>query len=149
MKNFEVIFVRCCPCFVDVISDVMRLDNHPCFMSVDFADFVKSARQGSFAIETFTMSGTILFTCFNDLATTFAFHKTNCPCFNSLSDEEKSGKGIIPYEMIRSYENLDAILPDEFLAKAEIYGSLKNQIISGQAYKKSSIDFCAFKNFPT
>ena len=59
MKHFEVIFVPCRPCFVDFISDTMRLDNRPCFTSAEFVDFVKSARQGSFATETVAMSGTI------------------------------------------------------------------------------------------
>ena len=44
IKNFEVVFVPCCPCFTDVISDAMRLDNRLCFTSVEFVDFVKSTR---------------------------------------------------------------------------------------------------------
>ena len=43
IKNFEVIFVTCCPCFVDVISNAIRLDNRPCFVSIEFPDFVKSS----------------------------------------------------------------------------------------------------------
>ena len=82
MKNFEFFFLRCCPCFVDVIFDAMRLDNLPCFTSVGFVYFVKSSKQGSFAIGKFTMSGTVLFTCFNDLIKNFAFDKRNCLCYN-------------------------------------------------------------------
>ena len=82
MKTFEVIFVRCCPFFVYFISDAMRLDNCPCFTSIEFVDFVKSSKQGSFVAETFTMFGTILITCFNDLVTSFAFDKKICLCYN-------------------------------------------------------------------
>ena len=49
---------------------------------VTSVDFVKSSKEGSFALETFTMTGKILFTCFNDLVTTFAFDKKNCLCYN-------------------------------------------------------------------
>ena len=48
-------------------------------MSVEFVKFVRSSKQGSFAAETFTTSGTILFTCFNDIVTTFAFDKKELP----------------------------------------------------------------------
>ena len=82
MKTFDVIFVRCCPCFVDVIFDAMCLDKHSCFTNVEFADFVKSNMQGSFAIETSTMSGKILFSCFNDLDSVFTFDQKTCLCYN-------------------------------------------------------------------
>ena len=81
IKNFEVIFIRCCPCFVDFISHVMRLDNGSCFTSIEFVDFVRPSKQGPFATETFTMPGTILLTCFNDLVTTFVFDEKNCLCY--------------------------------------------------------------------
>ena len=48
MKNFDVISVRCCPCFVNVISEAMRLDPpRPYFSSVEFVDFVWSRKEES------------------------------------------------------------------------------------------------------
>ena len=37
--------------------------------------------------------------------------------------------------MIRSYEDLDAVLPEEFFTIIEFYSSLKNEIISEEAYE--------------
>ena len=63
--------------------------------------------------------------------------------FDSLSDEEKNwvleylsgGKGIIPYKMIRSYEDLDAATQQEVFAKIEFYSSLRNEIILNEEYE--------------
>lgn len=45
------------------------------------------------------------------------------------------GKGVIPYEIIRSYEDLDAVPPQTFFYKIESYSSLKNEIVSDEDYK--------------
>ena len=56
-------------------------------------------------------------------------HSLFSKTFDFLSDEEKgwvlnnfsSSKGVIPYKMIRSYENLDATPPEKFFTKTEFY----------------------------
>ena len=60
--------------------------------------------------------------------------------FDSLSDEEKNSmldympdsKGVIRYEKINSFHDLDAVAnQDGFFAKIEFYSTLRNQIKSG------------------
>ena len=60
----------------------------------------------------------------------------------SLSDENKEwileylsgGKGVIPYEKIKSHHDLNCVPEGKFFNKSEIYFSLKNEIISDQEY---------------
>ena len=60
-----------------------------------------------------------------------------------LSDAEKNwvldylceGKGVIPYEKIKTYEDLDAAPEGEFFSKTEFYGTLRNEIIDDQSYE--------------
>ena len=64
-------------------------------------------------------------------------HSLFSKTFDSLSDEKKgcvldylSGtKRVASYEMIRSYEDLDAVPPKEFFAKTEFYSTLKNETL--------------------
>ena len=63
--------------------------------------------------------------------------------FKSLTDEEKNflldyfseGKGVIPYERLKSYEDLDAESEGGFFAKTEFFSSLKNKIILDADYE--------------
>ena len=60
-----------------------------------------------------------------------------------MSDEDKNwildylcgGKGVLPYEAIISYEDLDRTPGEQFLAKTEFYNSLKNDSISDSDYE--------------
>ena len=60
--------------------------------------------------------------------------------FNSFSDQDKewilrylsSGKGVIPYDKIKSYEDLDATPGGECFSKIEFYSLLKSEIISDE-----------------
>ena len=81
MRNFNVIFVRCCPCFIEVISNAMVLEKGLCFTSVEFSDSVSSEVDQSFAIETFQKSSIMLFTCFTRLVSCFAFDTDTCLCY--------------------------------------------------------------------
>ena len=59
-----------------------------------------------------------------------------------MSDEEKNwvldylcgGKGVIPYEAIRSHEDLDRAPGEKFFAQTKFYSSLKNAAISDDDY---------------
>ena len=61
----------------------------------------------------------------------------------NLSDEDKNWvlddlcrcKGVIPYEAIRSYKDLDRVPGEQFLAKTKFYSSLKNDSISDSNYE--------------
>ena len=63
--------------------------------------------------------------------------------FKSLTDEEKiflldyfsERKGVIPYERLKSYEDLDAESEGGFFAKTEFFSSLKNKIILDADYE--------------
>ena len=63
--------------------------------------------------------------------------------FNSLADDEKKWvlhylcgvKGVIPYEKMKSREDLDAAPKDDFFSKTEFYSSLRNEIIDDESYK--------------
>ena len=74
-------FVHCCPCFIEVISSAMVLDEHPCFPSVEFGDFVSYEVDFSIVIETFEKSGIMLFTCLTHLVSCFAFDTDTCFCY--------------------------------------------------------------------
>ena len=60
-----------------------------------------------------------------------------------LPDDEKNwvldylceGKGVIPYEKIKTYEDLDAAPEGEFFSKTEFYSTLRNEIIDDQSYE--------------
>ena len=61
-----------------------------------------------------------------------------------MSDENKewileylsTGKGVIPYEKIKSHEDLNCVPEGEFFSKSEFYSLFKNEIISDQEYEK-------------
>ena len=63
--------------------------------------------------------------------------------FNSLLEENKNqvfgylcrGKGVIPYEKIETFDDLDCVPKDEFFNKAEFSSSLRNEIISDEDYE--------------
>ena len=63
--------------------------------------------------------------------------------FNSLSDEIKEwildylsgGKGVNIYEKMKSLEDLNCLLENEFFSKTQFYSSLKNEIISEEEYE--------------
>ena len=46
------------------------------------------------------------------------------------------GKGVIPYEKIKTYEDLNCVPEGDFFAKTEFYSSVKNEIISNEDYEK-------------
>ena len=46
------------------------------------------------------------------------------------------GKGLIPYEKIKSQEDLDAVPEGDFFSKTELYSSLKNEIIDYESYER-------------
>ena len=45
------------------------------------------------------------------------------------------GKWVIPYEKIKSHEELDDVLEDEFFSKTKFYSSLKKEIIDDESYQ--------------
>ena len=63
--------------------------------------------------------------------------------FSDLSDENKDwileylsgGKGVIPYEKIKSHEDLNCVPEGECFKKSEFYSSLKNETISDEDYE--------------
>ena len=62
------------------------------------------------------------------------------PVFNALSEENKNWvlgylcgwKRVIPYEKIKTFDDLDCIPEGEFFTKTEFYSSLRNEIISDE-----------------
>ena len=80
MRNFDVISIDCCPCFIDVISEASRCER-ACNTTISFSDYVGSRIKFTFAIETFEKEGTLLFCCFHHLAFVFAFDNTYCTCY--------------------------------------------------------------------
>ena len=60
--------------------------------------------------------------------------------FKFLNDKNKDwvltylldGKGVIPYEKLRSYEDLKARPDDEFFAKSKFFSWLRNEIKSNK-----------------
>ena len=63
--------------------------------------------------------------------------------FERLTENEKKwvieylsvGKGVIPYEKIKSWSDLDSSPEGEFFAKVEFFSSLKNSAISDIEYE--------------
>ena len=63
--------------------------------------------------------------------------------FFAFSDNDKKwildylcgGKGAIPYEQIKSYENLYFVPEGEFYKMTEFYSSLKNEFIKPNQYE--------------
>ena len=61
-----------------------------------------------------------------------------------MTDENKKlvlshlsdGKGVIPYEKLKSYKGLDARPEGEFFVKCQFFSLLKTEIISKKEYKK-------------
>ena len=47
------------------------------------------------------------------------------------------GKGVIPYEKIKSYEDLDSMSEGEFYRITKFYSSLKNEIIKPDEYENA------------
>ena len=56
----------------------MKLDRLPCYATVEFCDFVKDRKKGTFVTEVFPCSGVILFTCAPDLVNVFSFDNLIC-----------------------------------------------------------------------
>ena len=77
--------------------------------------------------------------------------------FNSLSDENKEWildylcgrKGVIPYEEIKSREDLNCVPENELFSKTKFYSSLRNEIINDEEYEnvKRLADFSPEKTF--
>ena len=65
------------------------------------------------------------------------------PVFNSLSEENKNWvlgylcgwKAVIPYEKIKTFDDLDCVPEGEFFTETEFYSSLRNEIISDEDYE--------------
>ena len=63
---------------------------------------------------------------------------THSTAFSSLLDQDRTwvldylsgGKGVIPYELTKSHEDLDTTPEGEFFSRIEFYSLLKNEIIS-------------------
>ena len=70
-------------------------------------------------------------------------NETYSSVFNSILEGNKNwvldylfgGKGVIPYEMIKTFDDLDCILESEIFTKMEFYSSLRNEIISDENYE--------------
>ena len=45
------------------------------------------------------------------------------------------GKGVIPYEKIKAFDDLDCVPEGEFFTKTGFYSSLRNEIISDEDYE--------------
>ena len=63
--------------------------------------------------------------------------------FNSLPDNDKNwildylcgGKEVIPYEKIKTHQDLESVPENDFFSKTEFYNSLKNEIIDDEGYE--------------
>ena len=85
-------------------------------------------------------------------------HKVYRKNFDKLLENEKkwvleyfcSGKGFIPYEAIRCWEDLDNVPENEFFARTEFYSSLKNETIYTEEYEnvKKLWLLMRFQKFP-
>ena len=64
-------------------------------------------------------------------------------------DYLSGGKGVIPYEMIKQWEdlNITPTLNEKFFAKTAFYGSLKNSIITDQEYEDVQKLFWLIRSF--
>ena len=68
-----------------------------------------------------------------------------CKFFFALSDGYKKwtldylcgGKGVIPYEKIKFYEDLDSVPEGEFYKMTEFYSSLKKEIMKPYEYENA------------
>ena len=78
MRNFDVSFTRCCPCFLSLLTEALYNSKRKNDTSVLLSDYVSSRYEKTFAIETFIQSGTILFTCFQHLLQIFCFDFKLC-----------------------------------------------------------------------
>ena len=60
-------------------------------------------------------------------------NETYSATFNSLPDNDKNwildylcrGKGVIPYEKIKTHQDLESILKNDFFSKTDFYSSIK------------------------
>ena len=71
MKNVDVSFARCCPCFISLLKEAIYDSKPKNDTSILLFDYIVSLYEKAFATETFVKSGTILFTCFEHLLETF------------------------------------------------------------------------------
>ena len=63
--------------------------------------------------------------------------------FKPLPDQDKEwildylsgGKGVIPYQKIKSWEDLESVPEGAGFSKTEFYSSLKNEITSDEEYE--------------
>ena len=68
---------------------------------------------------------------------------THSSVFNSSLEENKKwvldylcgGKGVIPYEKIKTIEDLDCVPEGEFSTKRKFYSSLRNERTSEEDYE--------------
>ena len=82
-------------------------------------------------------------------------NETYSSVFNSISEGNKNwvldylcgGKGVIPYQMIKTFDDLDCVLD---FTKMEFYSSLRNEIISDENYEnvKKLWQIMYLKNLP-
>ena len=87
------------------------------------------------------------------------FIENNITCslvFNYLFDGNKNwvldyfwwGKRVIPYERIKTYEDLNCVSEGDFFTKTEFYSSLKHEILGHEDYEnvKNFGNFCFSQN---
>ena len=82
-------------------------------------------------------------------------HKVLAQNFAILTKDEKewvlrylsSRKGVIPYETIRLYKDLDLAPCKEFFAKTEFYDTLRNESILDKDYKNVKKFSTSWKTF--
>ena len=52
------------------------------------------------------------------------------------------GKGVIPYEMIKTFDDIDCAPEGESFTKTEFYSSLRNKIINNEEYENVKDFWC-------
>lgn len=79
--------------------------------------------------------------------------------FKSLPDQDKEwildylfgGKGVIPYQKIKPWEDLESVPEGAGFSKTEFYSSLKSKITSDEEYEnvKTKLESVKTANFPS
>ena len=70
-------------------------------------------------------------------------NETYSATFNSLPNNDKNwildylcgGKGVIPYEKIKTHQDLESVLKNDSFSKTEFNSSLKNEVIDDESYE--------------
>ena len=78
MRNFDVIYARCFPCFQYALFEAIHQSEKLNNTSILLSDYVSTRSPFLFLIETFECAGTVLFTCFSHLIKVFDFEYRNC-----------------------------------------------------------------------